>query len=129
LHFEHLENGNLLGKMNGFLYQHATGRRLNGLNRYPNCRFYRLRGVPHGRLRPRSIFRKKIYTWEQGTLCPDCLEDRIREMRTDELAVLLGCESAVVGTAKRDGRRKEWRFAVTDLLENSEALDGSDRRE
>ncbi len=72
---------------------------------------------------------EKIYTWEQGTLCPDCLEDRIREMRTDELAVLLGCESAVVGTAKRDGRRKEWRFAVTDLLENSEALDGSDRRE
>ena len=46
---------------------------------------------------------EKIYTWEQGTVCPDCLEDRIRELRTDELAVLLGCESAVVQKAKING--------------------------
>ena len=39
---------------------------------------------------------ERIYEWEPGTLCPDCMEDRFSELSTQEKAELLGCESSEV---------------------------------
>lgn len=33
-----------------------------------------------------------LYFWEGGTLCPDCLEDKLRALPLPELAALLGVE-------------------------------------
>lgn len=34
----------------------------------------------------------RLYTWDDETLCPDCMRDKIDEMELYELAALLGCE-------------------------------------
>ena len=34
---------------------------------------------------------ENIYTWECKRLCPDCMKQKIAEMRLEELAALLGC--------------------------------------
>lgn len=46
-----------------------------------------------------------LYTWDDETLCPDCMRDKIDEMELYELAALLGCDFT---TVERRNRRERF---------------------